>query len=191
MKFNKGDKVQFIREGSLIDGVVKEFKDCSPDMWYLIDDKCKDSWIFEGHLILLTPLPIIPQFVADAIDTFQDEGDSLAVAIDYEVYTEALIKELSLDIKMRGWLWETSNQELFARAWLGEYEVEQEPLYYVRFIPGNSASYLNLRRVDKRLILNTCGQDDIYKTKLTEKEIKNMDTRYWAFAVPVEEVEKE
>ncbi|HAC4889156.1 TPA_asm: DUF1642 domain-containing protein [Listeria monocytogenes] len=160
-------------------------------MWYLIDDKCKDSWIFEGHLILLTPLPIIPQFVADAIDTFQDEGDSLAVAIDYEVYTEALIKELSLDIKMRGWLWETSNQELFARAWLGEYEVEQEPLYYVRFIPGNSASYLNLRRVDKRLILNTCGQDDIYKTKLTEKEIKNMDTRYWAFAVPVEEVEKE
>ncbi|HFK1022009.1 DUF1642 domain-containing protein [Listeria monocytogenes] len=191
MKFNKGDKVQFIREGSLIDGVVKEFKDCSPDMWYLIDDKCKDSWIFEGHLILLTPLPIIPQFVADAIDTFQDEGDSLAVAIDYEVYTEALIKELSLDIKMRGWLWETSNQELFARAWLDDYEVEQEPLYYVRFIPGNSASYLNLRRVDKRLILNTCGQDDIYKTKLTEKEIKNMDTRYWAFAVPVEEVEKE
>ncbi|HAM1439067.1 TPA: DUF1642 domain-containing protein [Listeria monocytogenes] len=160
-------------------------------MWYLIDDKCKDSWIFEGHLILLTPLPIIPQFVADAIDTFQDEGDSLAVAIDYEVYTEALIKELSLDIKMRGWLWETSNQELFARAWLDDYEVEQEPLYYVRFIPGNSASYLNLRRVDKRLILNTCGQDDIYKTKLTEKEIKNMDTRYWAFAVPVEEVEKE
>lgn len=191
MKFNKGDKVQFIREGSLIDGVVKEFKDCSPDMWYLIDDKCKDSWIFEGHLILLTPLPIIPQFVADAIDTFQDEGDSLAVAIDYEVYTEALIKELSLDIKIRGWLWETSNQELFARAWLDDYEVEQEPLYYVRFIPGNSASYLNLRRVDKRLILNTCGQDDIYKTKLTEKEIKNMDTRYWAFAVPVEEVEKE
>ncbi|KPJ27165.1 DUF1642 domain-containing protein [Listeria monocytogenes] len=191
MKFNKGDKVQFIREGSLIDGVVKEFKDCSPDMWYLIDDKCKDSWIFEGHLILLTPLPIIPQFAADAIDTFQDEGDSLAVAIDYEVYTEALIKELSLDIKMRGWLWETSNQELFARAWLDDYEVEQEPLYYVRFIPGNSASYLNLRRVDKRLILNTCGQDDIYKTKLTEKEIKNMDTRYWAFAVPVEEVEKE
>lgn len=83
------------------------------------------------------------------------------------------------------------NQELFARAWLDGYEVEQEPLYYVRFIPGNSASYLNLRRVDKRLILNTCGQDDIYKTKLTEKEIKNMDTRYWAFAVPVEEVEKE
>ncbi|NVT47824.1 DUF1642 domain-containing protein [Listeria monocytogenes] len=189
MQFKEGDKVQFIREGSLIDGVVKEFKDCSPDMWYLIDDKCKDSWIFGGHLILLTPLPIIPQFVADAIDTFKDEGDSLAVAIDYEVYTNELVKELSLDSRVRGWLWEASNQELFARAWMDGYEVEQEPLYYVRFIPGNSVSYLNLRWVDKGLILNSCGQDDIYKTKFTESEIKNMDERYWAFAVPVEEVE--
>ncbi|EPC3285141.1 DUF1642 domain-containing protein, partial [Listeria monocytogenes] len=119
MRFKEGDKVQFIREGSMVEGVVKEVKDCSPDMWYLIDDKCKDCWIFGGHLILLTPLPVIPQFVADAIDTFKDEGDSLAVAIDYEVYTDELVKELSLDRKMRGWLWETSNQELFARAWMG------------------------------------------------------------------------
>ncbi|HDU7128934.1 TPA: DUF1642 domain-containing protein [Listeria monocytogenes] len=193
MKFNKGDKVQFIREGSMVEGVVKEVKDCSPDMWYLIDEGCKgckDSWIFGGHLIPLSPLPVIPQFVADAIDTFKDEGDSLAVAIDYEVYTEALIKELSLDIKMRGWLWETSNQELFARAWMDGYEVEQEPLYYVRFIPGNSVSYLNLRWVDKGLILNSCGQDDIYKTKFTEKEIKNMNINYWAFRVPVEDLEE-
>ncbi|HHH8093625.1 DUF1642 domain-containing protein [Listeria monocytogenes] len=190
MKFKEGDKVQFIREGSMVEGVVKEVKDCSPDMWYLIDDKCKDSWIFGGHLILLTLLPVIPQFVADAINTFKEKEYDIAVAINYETYTDELIKELSLDRKMRGWLWEASNQELFARAWMGGYEVEQEPLYYVRFIPGNSVSYLNLRWVDKGLILNSCGQDDIYKTKFTEKEIKNMNINYWAFRVPVEDLEE-
>nr|HDB4668420.1 DUF1642 domain-containing protein [Listeria monocytogenes] len=153
-------------------------------MWYLIDDKCKDSWIFEGHLIPLTPLPVIPQFVADWIEKKKENGDDLLVALDKNWQ--------GMEDSVRDWFdAEKERYELFARAWLDGYEVEQEPLYYVRFIPGNSASYLNLRRVDKRLILNTCGQDDIYKTKLTEKEIKNMDTRYWAFAVPVEEVEKE
>ncbi|MBC1934584.1 DUF1642 domain-containing protein [Listeria seeligeri] len=189
MQFKEGDKVQFIREGSLIDGVVKEFKGCSPDMWYLIDDKCKDSWIFGGHLILLTPLPIIPQFVADAIDTFKDEGDSLAVAIDYEVYTNELVKELSLDSRVRGWLWETSNQELFARAWSGKYEVEDEPLYYVRFFDGG-LGFLNAYFSGARLV-NYHLESEGYKTKFTESEIKNMDERYWAFAVPVEEVEVE
>lgn len=31
MQFKEGDKVQFIREGSLIDGVVKEVKDWMED----------------------------------------------------------------------------------------------------------------------------------------------------------------
>ncbi|EBD1549903.1 DUF1642 domain-containing protein [Listeria monocytogenes] len=189
MKFKKGDKVQFIREGSMVEGVVKEVKDCSPDMWYLIDDKCKDSWIFGGHLILLTLLPVIPKFAADAINTFKDEGDSLAVAIDYEVYTEALIKELSLDIKMRGWLWETSNQELFARAWMDGYEVEQEPLYYIKVI-DSYFGYINLNLKTGAYTTSTNEEPVGFKTKFTEKEIKNMDTRYWAFAVPVEEMEE-
>ncbi|OLQ23558.1 hypothetical protein AJQ09_06820 [Listeria seeligeri] len=189
MKFKEGDKVQFIREGSMVEGVVKEVKDCSPDMWYLIDDKCKDSWIFGGHLILLTLLPVIPKFAADAINTFKDEGDSLAVAIDYEVYTEALIKELSLDIKMRGWLWETSNQELFARAWMDGYEVEQEPLYYIKVI-DSYFGYINLNLKTGAYTTSTNEEPVGFKTKFTEKEIKNMDTRYWAFAVPVEEMEE-
>ncbi|EHR3622562.1 DUF1642 domain-containing protein [Listeria monocytogenes] len=203
MQFKEGDKVQFIREGSLIDGVVKEVKDCSPDMWYLIDDKCKDCWIFGGHLILLTPLPVIPQFVADAIDTFKDEGDSLAVAIDYEVYTDELVKELSLDRKMRWWLWETSNQELFARAWMGEYEVEQEPLYYVRLpLAYWDEDKAELEDIYRYLRLNVTSEEteisgrttvsewqkaDGWRTQLTEKQIKDIDEAYWAFRVPVSE----
>ncbi|WP_322962215.1 DUF1642 domain-containing protein [Listeria monocytogenes] len=205
--FKKGDKVHFISEGLLVAGVVKECRDSSPDMWYLIDEGCKDSWIFEGHLIQLTPLPVIPQFVADAIDTFKDEGDSLAVAIDYEVYTEALIKELSLDRKMRGWLWEASNQEFFARAWLDGYEVEQEPLYSVRLPIVRLHTLGTAVEGDYKYLWEdpTTGENNIFqspeypatliqsgwKTKFTESEIKNMDARYWDFAVPVEEVEAE
>ncbi|EKM3357806.1 DUF1642 domain-containing protein [Listeria monocytogenes] len=189
MKVKKGDKVQFIREGSMVEGVVKEVKDCSPDMWYLIDDKCKDSWIFGGHLILLTPLPVIPKLAADAINTFKENEYDLAVAINYETYTDELVKELSLDRKMRGWLWETSNQELFARAWIEGYEIEKEPLYYVRFFDGG-LGFLNVYFNGVRL-LNCHLRSEGYKTKFTESEIKNMDARYWDFAVPVEDLEGE
>ncbi|EAF0215965.1 DUF1642 domain-containing protein, partial [Listeria monocytogenes] len=100
-----------------------------------------------------------------------------------------LVKELSLDRKMRGWLWETSNQELFARAWMGEYEVEQEPLYYIKAIDSYSG-YVNLNLKTGTYTMSTNGEFDGYKTKFTESEIKNIDTRYWDFAVPVEEVEE-
>ncbi|HEM1440057.1 DUF1642 domain-containing protein [Listeria monocytogenes] len=209
MKFKVGDKVQFIREGSLIDGVVKEFKDCSPDMWYLIDEGCKgckDSWIFGGHLIPLTPLPVVPQFVADAIEVFREKEYDLAVAIDYETFTDECVRGLSLDSKVRGWLWETSNQEIFARAWLDGYEVEKEPLYYVRLPIVRLNTLGTAVEGDYKYLWadQATGENNIFqsleypatliqsgwKTKFTESEIKNMDTRYWAFKVPVEEVEE-
>ncbi|WP_207577831.1 DUF1642 domain-containing protein [Listeria seeligeri] len=194
MKFKEGDKVQFIREGSLIDGVVMGSDNINHEIIYKVGlNGLKNSVVYfnEGTLISPASLPIIPQFIADAIEVFREKEYDLAVAIDYEACTDECVRDMSLDSKVRGWLWETSNQELFARAWLDGYEVEQGPLYYVRFISDNSVSYLNLRWVDKGLILNSCGQDDIYKTKFTEKEIKNMNINYWAFRVPVEEVDNE
>ncbi|WP_338650137.1 DUF1642 domain-containing protein [Listeria seeligeri] len=206
--FKKGDKVQFIRKGSLMKGIIQEIRTSHYGASYIVaSDYDEPRWIDEGHLIPLTPLPVIPQFVADAIDTFKDEGDSLAVAIDYEVYTEALIKELSLDRKMRGWLWEASNQEFFARAWLDGYEVEQEPLYSVRLPIVRLHTLGTAVEGDYKYLWEdpTTGENNIFqspeypatliqsgwKTKFTESEIKNMDARYWDFAVPVEEVEAE
>ncbi|EIX6894237.1 DUF1642 domain-containing protein, partial [Listeria monocytogenes] len=131
----------------------------------------------------------VPKFVADAIGTFKEKEYDLAVAIDYETYTDECVKELSLDKTMCGWLWETSNQELFARAWLDGYEVEQEPLYYIKAIDSYSG-YVNLNLKTGTYTMSTNGEFDGYKTKFTESEIKNIDTRYWDFAVPVEEVEE-
>ncbi|WP_271006697.1 DUF1642 domain-containing protein [Listeria seeligeri] len=183
MKFKEGDKVQFIREGSLIDGVVKEFKDCSPDMWYLIDDKCKDSWIFEGHLIPLTPLPVIPQFVADWIEYCKKHCWGLSEALE-DTYENSCMPEEVMD-----WFEDCrENQELFARAWLDGYEIK-EPLYYIKVI-DSYFGYINLNLKTGAYTTSTNEEPVGFKTKFTESEIKNMDTRYWAFAVPVEEVEE-
>lgn len=206
--FKKGDKVRFIRKGSLMKGIIQEIRTSHYGASYIVaSDYDKLRWIDEGRLIPLSTLPVIPQFVADAIDTFQDEGDSLAVAIDYEVYTNELVKELSLDSRVRGWLWETSNQELFARAWLDGYEVEQELLYYVRFpLTFWDEDKAELEDIYRYLRLNVTSDEteisgrttvsewqkaDGWRTQLTEKQIKDMNENYWAFAVPVEEVEGE
>lgn len=192
MKFKEGDKVQFIREGSLIDGVVMGSDNINHEIIYKVGlNGLKNSVVYfnEGALISPAPLPVIPQLAADVINTFKEKEYDLAVAINYETYTDELIKELSLDRKMRRWLWETSNQELFARAWLDGYEIEKEPLYYVKFA-DSELDYLSVNNKTGRA--RTAGKIELigYKTKFTEKEIKNMDEAYWTFAVPVEEVEE-
>ena len=63
------------------------------------------------------------------------------------------------------------------------YTVEREQLYEIRLpLPkGNYASIDSKGYIWGEVIPN--------KYKLTESEVKNIDERYWTFAVPVEEVE--
>ena len=69
----------------------------------------------------------IPQFVAEKIEYFKKSGDwDLFQAMDY-MFGKKEIKE---------WLEDKNNQELFARAWLDGYEVEEEKRYLVK-IKGN------------------------------------------------------
>ncbi|PDG15938.1 hypothetical protein AWL03_02040 [Listeria monocytogenes] len=168
-------------------------------MWYLIDDKCKDSWIFEGHLIPLTPLPVIPQFVADWIEKKKENGDDLLVALDKNWQ--------GMEDSVRDWFdAEKERYELFARAWLDGYEVEQEPLYYVPFPIFRLNTLGTAVEGDYKYLWAdpATGEMGIFqsleypatliesgwKTKFTEKEIKALDERYWQFRVPVEEVEE-
>ncbi|MFH5436383.1 DUF1642 domain-containing protein, partial [Listeria monocytogenes] len=82
--------------------------------------------------------------------------------------------------EMYGWLISSAdNQELLARAWLDGYEVEKEPLYYVKLI-DQATGYLNVRNDGRRSMSNSV-QNEIFKTKFTESEIKAMDKGevYW------------
>ncbi|EAE5214606.1 DUF1642 domain-containing protein [Listeria monocytogenes] len=193
MKFKKGDRVEVIWRSELHQGLVEEVIELTDELTDELMVKLAKTpaiyYLFKKNQVSKVELVKVPKFVADAIGTFKEKEYDLAVAIDYETYTDECVKELSLDKTMCGWLWETSNQELFARAWMGEYEVEQEPLYYIKAIDSYSG-YVNLNLKTGTYTMSTNGEFDGYKTKFTESEIKNIDTRYWDFAVPVEEVEE-
>lgn len=75
--------------------------------------------------------------------------------------------------------WIQDNINTFMSAWIDGYTVEKEQLYEIRIpLPnGNYASIDSKGYIWGELIPN--------KYKLTESEVKNIDERYWAFAVPV------
>ncbi|CUK78291.1 TPA_asm: DUF1642 domain-containing protein [Listeria monocytogenes] len=184
MRFKKGDKVEFIYRGTLTQGVVTEIRATNHDISYQIVYFGGEKKIWFAERELLSPAPVlkVPQFVADWISRRRQEGYNLIWSISYE--------NNDMPDEMYEWLTSTAdNQELFARAWLDGYEVEKEPLYYVRFI-NNCSGYLNVRN-DGRRSLSDSVLNDIFKTQFTEAEIKEIDERYWQFAVPVEDSEGE
>ena len=62
-----------------------------------------------------------------------------------------------------------------------------EQKYYVKLIRDNDGSYLNRSKLTNFLILDGCSLSQDYQTEFTEQEIKDIDPRYMAFAIPVEE----
>ncbi|MEI5991416.1 hypothetical protein A5881_002951 [Enterococcus termitis] len=127
---------------------------------------------------------VVPEFVAEwiehvkslhwgIVDLFSPEASSHSVT---PLVEEWITKE---------------NAERLARAWLDGYTVEKEQLYYVMLTEnlilleniGNKASSVKYDTGTKY------HDEYAYKGKFTENEIKAIDERYWAFAVPVEEDE--
>ncbi|WP_238600282.1 DUF1642 domain-containing protein [Listeria monocytogenes] len=133
MKFKKGDRVEVIWRSELHQGLVEEVIELTDELTDELMVKLAKTpaiyYLFKKNQVSKVELVKVPKFVADAIGTFKEKEYDLAVAIDYETYTDECVKELSLDKTMCGWLWETSNQELLARAWMDGYEIEQEPLF--------------------------------------------------------------
>lgn len=82
------------------------------------------------------------------------------------------------------------NKKKAVEALLHGYEVEEEPLYYVK-LPVVYFNHLDLETYlmkDDRGNITIADNNDFDDMKFTESEIKAIDERYWPFAVPVEEV---
>ncbi|EJL9733866.1 DUF1642 domain-containing protein [Listeria monocytogenes] len=185
MRFKKGDKVEFIyrnkKSAGEINGVYPgtqevSIKQSDSPVDLLFSDKAVAK-VEEPELV------VVPQCVADWIEQKKANGDQLYIAMDKSWE--------SMNYTVSDWLEEGEDRyNKFARAWLDGYEVEKEPLYYVKFVDANNGNkcYLNVRS-DGCKTLNNRVQNDIFKTQFTEAEIKEMDERYWQFAVPVKEVE--
>ncbi|MCS30901.1 DUF1642 domain-containing protein [Listeria monocytogenes] len=177
MRFKEGDKVEFIDQGELKQGVVTEIEETNHSIFYQIDyiRNMEITWITEDKLLSPAPVLKVPRFADDWISHCKQREYDLACLLDYE--------DSDMSAEMYEWLISSAdNQELLARAWLDGYEVEKEPLYYVK-LPH--FGYVT-NRMDY-----TLSQSKTDAVMLTESKIKRMDERYWQFAVPVEEAEGE
>lgn len=75
----------------------------------------------ENLLVPKKNKPVIPQFVADYIERAKPRHDSL-----YQAMEERAGEEVN------EWVQAFYNSDKFARAWLGGYEVEKEPVYFAK-----------------------------------------------------------
>lgn len=134
--------------------------------------------------------PVVPKFVADWIELCKEKADLISCLSGSYEYGVNQYKRITED---EDWLFEADHQELVARAWLYGYEVEKEPLYYVKLkIPG--ATYYLIQTFlmpgDTHMCFSAATEryGAKWKNTFTEAEIKEIDERFWPFAVPVEEV---
>lgn len=197
MRFKEGDKVQFIENNELIIGTIKRVNN---DVGW-VDLKVSDlSWFFrkfEDVVKAKEPeLIAVPRFAADWIKHCKQREYDLACLLDYE--------DSDMSAEMYEWLISSAdNQELLARAWLDGYEVEKEPLYYVRLPLStwnddaaeleviNMYVLLNVQSDETSITGSIINENKEWRTKLTEAEIKGIPGGeiYWQFAVLVEEAE--
>ena len=106
----------------------------------------------------------VPQFVADWIEECKND--------DFHLF--GAMEGISLNQKkLDYWFREDDNMEIFARAWLDGYEVEEEKQYYVRFkFIEDSYSYLTLIKHLDAWTLYSITLDKKFRTKHTKKQLE-------------------
>ena len=107
----------------------------------------------------------VPQFVADWIEECKND--------DFHLFG-AMEGISSNQKKLDYWFREDDNMELFARAWLDGYEVEEEKRYLVKIkgICGNHET-LNREKHSKKWLFSDREENTLYKTHHTRKELED------------------
>lgn len=132
----------------------------------------------------------VPQFVADWIESSKQEKRNLRNALN------------NGSEKMRLWFLDQENYDLFARAWLDGYTIEEDKKYKITLLNRNDGDlYLVNQNADLAnkyghfspvvLLFTKCTNFSEKCYKLTEKEVVSHDFG-WVFDCPgikIEEVE--
>ena len=120
----------------------------------------------------------IPHFVADWIERSKQEGRNLRNALN------------NGGEKMRLWFLEQENYDIFARAWLDGFEVEQEKRYLVKIIGiTNYNSYLNYYKAENQWTIESRMETDAIRTEHTKKQLEEAGFG-WVFDCPGIEIEE-
>ena len=138
----------------------------------------------------------IPQFVADWIEVCKE---NLAIGL-YTAMNPDFLKQWNKSDELISWSKKISNQELFARAWLDGYPVEEEKKYKITLLNRNDGDlYLvnqNADLADKYghfspvvLLFTKCTNFSEKCYKLTKKEVVSHNFG-WVFDCPGIEIEE-
>ncbi|HAA8828082.1 TPA_asm: DUF1642 domain-containing protein [Listeria monocytogenes] len=201
MRFKKGENVHVIVGNELLSGWYngKEFG-TGNSLVKVSKDKIiatKDCFIAKEKE---AELVVVPKLVGDFLENHsKEDGHTL-----HDLLCDLLTSRDSLDENVYDCIMENNNEngELLARAWLDGYEVEKEPLYYVR-LPYSSCCNATEKETNYAyIIVNKINNETqptmskpvskYWKAELTEAQIKGMPggDLYWQFAVLVEEAEE-
>ena len=91
---------------------------------------------------------------------------------------------------MRLWFLEQENYDIFARAWLDGFEVEQEKRYLVKIIGiTNYNSYLNYYKAENQWTIESRMETDAIRTEHTKKQLEEAGFG-WVFDCPGIEIEE-
>lgn len=126
----------------------------------------------------------VPQFVADVIEGAREESAELEKAFQFAWWNGT--------DEFTEWYEKKSNRDVFARAWLGGYEVEKEKQYLVKF-KGLNRRYIILKydKYDKTWFLGGELEFNFHRTHHTRKELEEAGFG-WVFdceGIEIEEVE--
>ena len=131
------------------------------------------------------PQPVkVKQFVADWIEVCKEH---LTTSL-YTAMNPDFMKENNQSFDFILWIKKTSNQDLFARAWLDGYEVEEEKRY--RISMPKTRNYMNNAQFlcEKDGKIFWCGEWHPFRTKFTRKQLEEAGFG-WVFDCPGIEIE--
>lgn len=176
-KFKISDRVQFVAGNKHRLGVIVSEKDKNS---YIVEDD-HDTCIIQKHNLAPAPvLVVVPSFIDDYIKNSPHLTSYGAIRqVLHPDSTENILADELVN-------WVARYPEKFARAWLDGYEVEKEPLYYVKVL-NRGLGYLNCDTGAGEYFIDSRNNDDGIKTQYTETEIKALNEKLWECAVPVEE----
>ena len=116
------------------------------------------------------PKPVkVPPFVADWIEVCKEH---LTTSL-YTAMNPNFMKENNQSFDLILWIKKTSNQELFARAWLDGYEVEEEKKFFVKIkCLSEEYKYLNYFKSCREWLFSQKEETEEYRTAHTRKELE-------------------
>ncbi|MBC6163319.1 DUF1642 domain-containing protein [Listeria booriae] len=183
-KFKVGDRVQFVYNNENEIGIIKSTTINGKRHCIKTENgECMKSSI---DLAPAPALVVVPKCVDDFFERYPKiDGHTL-----HDLLSDLLTSRDSADADVYDWIMSNNsvNGDLMARAWLDGYEVEEEPLYYVKVL-NRGLGYLNCDTGTGGYFIDSRNNEDGIKTQYTETEIKALNEKLWECAVPVEEGE--